>query len=213
MPKIIINEKERNYDTSSCDNLNKLYNNLLNEFATQQESLVTKIRLNGKELSKDELQKRGHLPVNDIESFELIILTLPEIALNNVNNAMEYLGKLIPAVKKTSELFRTKSPEEANKYYLQCIEGLTWFQEVVENISSLLKQELEKLNFDPKSLVELQKQLLSITKEISDFQAKKDWVMLADLLEYELTPYLEKWESILPLFVRAIQRKIKSGKN
>ena len=182
MPKIIINEEEKNCDTSSFDNLNKLYENLLGEFATQ-ESFVTGIKLNGKELSESELQKRGDLPVNDIESFELIILTLPEMALNNINNAMEYVGKLIPAVKNASELFRTKSPEEANKYYLQCVEGLTWFQEVVDNISSLLKLELEKLDFGSKSLGELQKQLLSITKEISDSQAKKDWVMLADILE------------------------------
>lgn len=212
MTKIIINEEEKNYDTSSFDSLKKLYENLLGEFAAQ-EYFVTKIKLNGEELSENELQKKGHLPVNDIESLELIILTMPEIALNNINNTMEYLGKLIPAVKNASELFRTKSPEEANKYYLQCIEGLTWFQEVVDNISSLLKQELETVDLSPKSFEELQKQLLSITKEVSDSQAKKDWVMLADLLEYELTPYLEEWQSVLPLFVRAVQKKIKSDRN
>mgnify|MGYP001189830905 CR=1 FL=1 len=206
MPKIIINNEEKNCDTSSFGNLNKLYENLLGEFATK-ESFVTSIKLNGEELSENELQKKGDLPVNDIETFEMIILTLPEMTLNSINNVMEYLAKLIPAVKNASELFRTKSPEEANKYYLQCVEGLTWFQEVVDNISSLLKLELEKLDFGSKSFEELQKQLLSITKEIHDSQDKKDWVMLADLLEYELTPYLEEWQSVLPLFVRAVQKK------
>jgi hypothetical protein len=206
MPRIIINEEEKNCDTSSFDNLNKLYQNLLGEFVTR-ESFVTNIKLNGEELSENEFQKRGDLPVNDIESLELNILTLPEMALNNINNAMEYLCKLIPAVKKASELFRTMSPEEANKHYLQCVEGLTWFQEVVDNISRLLNLELEKLDIGSKSFGELQNQLLSITKEISDSQTKKDWVMLADILEYELNPYLEEWQSILPLFVRAVQKK------
>ena len=98
-------------------------------------------------------------------------------------------------------------PQEANKHYLQCVEGLTWFQEVVDNISKLLNQEFEKLDIGSKSFGELQNQILSITKEISDSQTKKDWVMLADILEYELNPYLEEWQSILPLFVRAVQKK------
>jgi len=30
-------------------------------------------------------------------------------------------------------------------------------------------------------------------------QEEEDWIMLADLLEYELIPLLEEWKSILPL--------------
>ena len=142
MAKVIINEEEKNFDTSSCDTLKKLYENLLEEFATQ-ETHVTKIKLNGEELSEVEIEKRGDLPISDIESLELIILTVPEIALNNINNAMEYLDKLITAVNKVSNLFRTKSAEEANKSYLQCIEGLTWFHEVVGNINNIYKKDLD----------------------------------------------------------------------
>ena len=210
MAKVIINEEEKNFDTSSCDTLKKLYENLLEEFATQ-ETHVTKIKLNGEELSEVEIEKRGDLPISDIESLELIILTVPEIALNNINNAMEYLDKLITAVNKVSNLFRTKSAEEANKSYLQCIEGLTWFHEVVGNINNIYKKDLDKLDFGSKSNEDLQEQLLSITKEISNSQSKKDWVMLADLLEYELIPCLKEWESLLPLFVQAVQKKIKSN--
>lgn len=210
MPKITINEIDRNYDASSVNNLDELYKNLLIEFKTP-ESFVTKIRLNGKELTENELQNNGDLPIKNIESLELIILTIPEIALNNINNAMEYLNRLIPGVEKVSELFRTKSEDEASKYFLQCIEGLTWFREVVDNVKLALKEELSKLDFGSKSIEYYEEKLLSLTKELSDSQSKKDWVMLADILEYELSPYLEEWKSILPLFVKAVQNKIKSG--
>ncbi len=209
MPKIIINEIEKNLDLSSVNNLQELHKSLLEKFKAP-ESFVTKIRLNNNELNEKELQNNDNLPIRDIEIFELTILTIPEMALNNVNNAMEYLNLLIPGVEKTSELFRTKSSEEANKSYLECIEGLTWFQEVIENVKIALKQGPSETSLDSKNAEEFQKRLVSLTKELTDAQSKKDWVMLADLLEYELAPFLEEWRSLLPSFVKAIQNKISS---
>lgn len=210
MPKIIINDIDRNHDTSSINNLNELYKNLLGEYKST-ESFVNKIRLNGKDLTENELENNGNLPIKEIDSLELIILTVPEMALNNINNAMEYLNKLIPGIEKASELFRTKSEEEANKYYLQCVEGLAWFREVIDNVKLTLKEELDKLDFGSKSIEIHDEKMLSLTKELADSQSKKDWVMLADLLEYELLPYLEEWKSIMPLFVKAVQNKINSS--
>lgn len=212
MLKIVINDIERDFDASSIDNLGNLFKCLLDEFSSQ-ESHVTKIRLNGEELSENDIQAKGNLPVQEIEELELSILSMPEIALNNINNAMEYLNKLIPAVTESSELFRTKSAEEANQHFIECIEGLTWFQEVIEIITIALKEELESPNPEHKNISKLQQKMLQLVKDISDSQEKKDWVMLADLLEYELTPVLEEWASILPLFVNAAKKKINSSEN
>lgn len=205
MPKIIINEIEKKFDTGSAANLGELYKKLLAEFK-DQDSVVYKIFLNGQVLKEEELHNRRDLPVKDIGSLELAILTLRELALNNINNAMEYINKLIPGVYKASELFRTQNSIEANKFYIQCIEGLTWLQEVIENVLPILRKELEKLNFGSEIIEKHQKQLLSLIKKIKDSQSKEDWVMLADLLEYELSPYLKEWKSIFPLFVCAAKK-------
>ncbi len=211
MPKIIVNEIEKKFDTSSVSNMNELYEKLMVEFKTQG-SFVTEIFLNGERLSEEDLQNKGDVPIKDIDKLELVIRTLQEITLNNINNAMDYLDKLIPGVNKASELFRTKNAEEANKFYVGCIDGLAWLQEVIDNVKIVLREELEKLDLGSSSIEDYQKQLLSLTKEINDTQSKKDWVMLADLLEYELSPYLEEWKSIFPLFVRAANNKIKTQK-
>lgn len=209
MPKIIINEVEKNYNVSDASDFQGLYKNLLVEFAAPG-AIVAKIKLNGEEIKESELPNRKDLAIKDIKSIELVIQTLPEIALNNINNAMEYLEKLLPGVEKAADLFRTKSVEEANKHYSLCLDGLAWFMEVIENISIALSHELEKSDIGPKNIKDYRDRLLSLTKEMRESQSKKDWVMLADMLEYELTPYLEEWRSILPLFVIAAQKKTKS---
>lgn len=205
MPKIIINEIEKNFNIGSAGNLGDLYKKLLAEFK-DQDSIVYKILLNGQVLNEEELHNRGDLPVKDIGSLELVILTLKELALNNINNAMEYINKLIPGINKASELFRTQNAIEANKFYIQCIEGLTWLQEVIENVLPILRKELEQLDFGSQVIKKHQNQLLPLIKKIKDSQSREDWVMLADLLEYELSPYLDEWKSIFPLLVCAAKK-------
>ena len=42
-------------------------------------------------------------------------------------------------------------------------------------------------------------------REMWNAQQEEDWIMLSDLLEYELLPMMEGWKEILPLIEEAAE--------
>jgi hypothetical protein len=42
--------------------------------------------------------------------------------------------------------------------------------------------------------------LVDFTQQMVDANKNQDWVLLADLLEYEILPYYQEWSNLLPRF-------------
>ena len=49
-----------------------------------------------------------------------------------------------------------------------------------------------------KSIEENEGRLLDITGEMKQSQERKDWITVADLLEYELGPLMTEWQKMIP---------------
>ena len=54
------------------------------------------------------------------------------------------------------------------------------------------------LRFNKKSILDRKQLLLDLITQMLTANKNKDWVLLADLLEYEILPYYKEWELILP---------------
>jgi len=115
-------------------------------------------------------------------------------------NLKEHLQSMIPAIQSTADCFRVKGVEEANKNYLLCIDAIELFDELVEGIGRLLNLDFSKISINNETIQERKDKFLKLTSEMHSTQVGQDWVMLADLLEYELTPLVQDWINILPLF-------------
>ncbi|MAR70547.1 MAG: hypothetical protein CMH74_08565, partial [Nitrospina sp.] len=81
---------------------------------------------------RETLQKK---PV-DINSLEVELADLKDLVATNLSNALDYLEKLIPGFDQAADLFRTGNEQEANKYYIQILDGMDWFSEVVNVVMS-----------------------------------------------------------------------------
>ncbi len=119
-------------------------------------------------------------------------------------NLKEHLQSMIPAIQSTADCFRVKGVEEANKNYLLCIDAIELFDELVEGIGRLLNLDFSKISINNETIQERKDKFLKLTSEMHSTQVGQDWVMLADLLEYELTPLVQDWINILPSFYEEI---------
>jgi hypothetical protein len=54
--------------------------------------------------------------------------------------------------------------------------------------------------FDGRSIQDRRASLVDLTQQMVDANKNQDWVLLADLLEYEILPYYQEWSSLLPHF-------------
>ena len=159
-------------------------------------SYIRRIWLDDQEFPSDDREALQKKP-SDIDSLEVELANLKDLVETNLANALDYLKKLIPGFEQAADLFRAGSEQEANKYYLQILDGIDWFSQVVSVIMSPDEGETELPDTDDESLEVRQKKLTDLMSQMLEANQNQDWVLLADILEYEMVPFYKDWEKIL----------------
>ena len=163
-----------------------------------QGNVVRSIKLNGHESSLDSNVNRN-MRLSEIETLEVEVTSLSDIVDKNIENADAYLIRLIPGIEKSVELFRMGNEQEANQFFINIIDGVDWLSQVLDMILEAKAISPDAV-FDGKSIQERRDNLITFTQQMVDANKNKDWVLLADLLEYEILPYYQEWSNLIPYF-------------
>jgi len=161
-----------------------------------QGNVVRSVKLNGQESSPDSSVTR-QTPLSEIDILEVEVSTLLGIIDKNIENADAYLKRLIPGIEKAVELFRTGNEQEANQFLIKIIDGMDWFSQVLDTILTA-KEISPDTVISGKSIQDRQANLVDFTQQMVNANKNRDWVLLADLLEYEVLPFYKEWSSFLP---------------
>ena len=186
--KISINGAETQDPSFQGETLEEVMNAIVK---SRQNSYIRRIWLDGQEVSSDSQDTLKTLTTS-VELLELELAELQDLLANNLTNAKDYLVKLISGFQKAADLFRMGNEQEANQYYLQVLDGIEWFSQVVIIIVSTQKNKSEE-----KSLEERQKKLTDLMSQMLEANQNQDWVLMADLMEYEMIPFYKDWEELL----------------
>ena len=168
------------------------------QVGVKQGNVIRSIKFNGQENSPDSSVTREML-LSEIETLEVEVSTLSGIIDKNIENADGYLKRLIPGIQKAVELLRTGNEQEANKFFINIIDGMDWFSQVLDMILTA-KEISPDTVIDSKSIQDRRDSLVDFSKQMVDANKNKDWVLLADLLEYEILPYYQEGSKFLPQF-------------
>ncbi len=173
---------------------------LLERLLQERHSLglhIMGLRVNEEEitLENDDLFK---MALNLEDRIEVDFAPIEALIARNIENAGKYLERLLPGFEKAAQLFRMGNEQEANEFFLEIIDGIEWFSEVVDSIIEATGQEPSLLNLGKESLQDRKERLLDFTTQMVESNQNRDWVLLADLLEYEMTPFYKEWQSLLP---------------
>ena len=168
----------------------------IEEGGVAQGNVVRSVKLNGQESSPDSPVTR-QTPLSEIEILEMEVSTLSGIIDKNFKNVDAYLIRLIPGIERSVELFRMGNEQEANQFFIRIIDGMDWLSQALDMILAAKAISPDTL-IDGKSIQYRRASLVDLTKQMVDANKNKDWVLLADLLEYEILPYYKEWSDFLP---------------
>ena len=155
-------------------------------------SYIRRIWLDQKEFPPDDYETLQKKPA-DINSLEIEFAKLRDLLATNLANALDYLERLIPGFRQASDLFRMGNEQEANKFYIQILDGMDWFSEVI----NIVMGSKEKGSESEAILSDRQAKLTNLMGQMLEANKNQDWVLLADILEYEMVPFYEEWQDIL----------------
>lgn len=198
--KIIVNGKEEPSPPGEAVFLEDIFNHFLSQ-DSHKGCLISRTLVNGKELPIDS-KITLKTPADQIQTLEIEIAPLGQIVNRNLANAQDYLQKLVPGVARAADLFRLGNEQEANQYFLNIIDGMGWFSQVVLTISQAIGLDYESDLFEGRSLQDRFEHLTDLTKQLLEANKNKDWVLVADLMEYEIHPFYAEWVDLLPQITR-----------
>lgn len=173
---------------------------LIDRLMSERQALglhVFAVHLNSDEVLVDSEEARS-LGLSGNDLLEIEFAPIEALIARNIDNAGNYLDRLLPGFEKATQLFRTGNEQEANRYFLDIIDGIEWFSEVVTQTLAATGGDPATLKLGTETLQDRNERLLSYTTQMVEANQNRDWVLLADLIEYELTPFYEEWQTLLP---------------
>ncbi|VAX22550.1 hypothetical protein MNBD_NITROSPINAE03-295 [hydrothermal vent metagenome] len=207
-PVIKLNGETIEIDCSEMSNLSGIAEKVAESFFAPKE-VVTELYVNDILVKEGAVASTGETPISEIRTVSFNTVKDPaEKVVELLKKMGAYLDGFSAGVGKVADQFRMGSPEEANRILVQAIEGVGSFTELLSAVRLVTGSGLSDLSYENKSLGEREERLLEITKKMQASQEEKDWITVADLLEYELGPLMTEWKEMIPLLENEVLKSI-----
>lgn len=128
---------------------------------------------------------------------------LPEL----FDDSRAFLADLVSFVLENAGLYRSGQDKRAKESFVQTVEGLEFMMMIINHISALCRLDPGSLSFAGGSGADKINELNKILMEMIGSQERNDWVLLADLMEYELVPQIQGWNEIFSQMERCTKDK------
>ncbi|MBI5179040.1 MAG: hypothetical protein HZA04_07240 [Nitrospinae bacterium] len=173
---------------------------LIEEFVAKRffkDEFINTLVVNGTVIPDAEMAPVRMKPLSDITTLQMTTETFRNVSVRALDSMSEYLDGLAGMVEQSADKFRMDDEVEANKYFISCVEGLQTFVGIIDKVKTLNGLDFGKMTHEGTSIGEKESALLGVLNSLFEIQMKKDWVSLADILEYELSPLIIEWKAIL----------------
>jgi hypothetical protein len=188
--------KEVNYDGAqirdsfqSAHSLRDVISQVTDEFEGKGQ-VVCGFTINGLPLKEDDEKKFETTPTSEITSMT-VKFEAPQILLDeSLGECCLYLDQLSAAVEKLAQQFRGSDLDSAHKFHHSCLEGIEWFIQMIVHYRAAYQHLRGPW---PAVWEGLEEELTKTLAEILDAFGKKNYIQVADLLEYDLITIFGSW--------------------
>jgi hypothetical protein len=167
-----------------------------------REEAVGEVRVNGAPFEAALMGPAQELDRGRIRSLEVDTISNRRMAQHFLANAGHFLQTMSSTLEQVAEMFRVADEREASEHYLRLLESLHLFLQVLELSRQELGLELESVQAGGVSAAVRLERLSGLVQEMLSAQQTEDWVLLADLLQYDLMAELAAWRRIMPLLAQ-----------
>jgi len=188
--KVIVNGEVREIKIASISTLLEVVTQI--EVDLPQGHLITEIMLNDKFLDTNWYHNAGKVYLLDEDILNIRVEQSTIIASQVLTDSKAQFQMLLKDFESISNSFRVQDQTEANIKFVQGIDNLQWFLKVIQDACVLLGRPLDKIMDKEVAFTQHINTIVEKLDQVITAQSSKDWVMLADLIEYEMIPSLEK---------------------
>lgn len=202
---IVIDGQQSNMEVKNFDNLADLLIKVM-DHDVYRDRIVTDVLVNQEQFTEIYPNQAEDLASREINSVEIKTLPISEMAINITRELYKVIRLMAEGGRQVSSLFRRAEDGEALETYQDLLEVVRDFMGMV----GVLREEFTlKENIALNDSVE---ELSDLFSEMIEVQENEDWILLADLLEYEFLPLVEKWKKVIAQLREDIKENLKASR-
>ena len=208
--QINLNQKAEEVPTDGIKNFGELMT-IVSRRAERGGDRVLQVKLNGEDVTGRDRSKLDEMPLAEIHDLDVETGDPKLLARSTLYSVADFLEMLLKEMQGAAGLFRRGYDEKSSGTFLRCLDGLQVFMHSLEKCRRLLGLSFELLYVPTQNgsgditVAQNRGRLFEVLDAMIEAQLNQDWILLADLLEYELVPVLEDWRAILPVIMEKAQ--------
>ncbi len=184
-----------------CATLKDIIARLESDFVARGE-VICEIRVNGVLLNDGDETRLGEMQSGEILDLEIRSNQPSSLISDAIRSTLVLIPDLEKSCVSTAERFRGTDMGAAQKSFHECLEGCQWLVDTLIHVRGAASGTGVPIS-QPERWFEAEKLIARVIREISEAYTLKDYVLVADLLEYELTGVLSVWREAIELESRA----------
>jgi hypothetical protein len=127
-----------------------------------------------------------------------------QLASDALQQGYRCLDELQNTLLQSVEFFRSGNDQKGMKLFIDLVSRLEWFVTTVRSVGDIMGVDFTTTLMDGTPLSEEVEGMNRILLDIVGAQERRDWVLLGDLLEYELEPQMERCRDLLGVLQQTI---------
>jgi hypothetical protein len=194
MKSMTWSNSEINSRFSSCQSLSEVISTIEKDCAGRGE-VVCEINVNGLALTEEQEVRFAKSELAEINNLTVKVSALGDLLEDSMVALWQYIPEMIRISLITAEQFRGDEIEKGCRGLNSIIQGSSWLVDMFTQLRSNRIVSLKNLSEEQWSSAE--RLLLDVTKQLSVALERKDYVLLADILEYDWVTVLQDWLELL----------------
>ncbi|KAF5044928.1 hypothetical protein DSECCO2_486530 [anaerobic digester metagenome] len=201
---IIVDGQRTPLEVHNFENLEQIIEKVMAD-TSMQSRIVTDVLVNNEAFSEIYPHQAEDMEASYIDRVEIISVHTSEMAQSITRELYKVVSLMATAGRQVADLFRQADDAQALELYSDLLEVNRDFM----NMVGVLRNEFvanSAMDFDV-SLGDLS----SLFSEMIEIQENEDWILLADLLEYEYLPLVEKTKAIVAQLRESVKASVKKN--
>ena len=199
---IVIDGRQTDMKLDSFANLEEILVKVLTEDYLENR-IVTDVLVNEETFSEIYPHQAEDVQTDEIRSLEIRTVPVGEMAVNISRELYKVIQVMTSGAKQVATLFRQADDTEALELLQDLIDVTRDFMGMISTL---------RAEFSLRGGVDFQTnvdQISDLLTEMTEVLENEDWILLADLLEYEFLPVCENWKQVIQALREDIRKAVK----
>lgn len=184
---IIIDGSKSDKDLSSFSNLEEVLAAIMQD-ERMEGRVVTDVLVNDEAFSEIYPHQAEDMSCEGISSVEVRSVPMSQMAVDIAGEMEKVTLLMASGARNVARLFREASDADA----LELLQDLL---DVIRDFMAMIGDLRDKIGGVDEDFLARTTKLTELVTEMSDVLENEDWILLADLLEYEFQPQCEEWQN------------------